>query len=174
MKKLISLLALALFSKLTIAAETTQYLGLDYSWGKYEISNGSIYDLDGVRLRYGQYLVPHFAVEGHFLYGTSGDNLIHGTDAGGTLHNKHTTSLFLRGDIGDTFKLYALLGWSHTTFEVSGLGVQPKDRESDMSYGAGIEILSFSRTAIDINYLMYHDEEYLEYTVTSVGITRRF
>ncbi|MDZ7660750.1 porin family protein [Thiohalophilus sp.] len=174
MKKLISFLALALFANLALAAETEQYLGLDYSWGKYETSNGSIYDLDGVRVRYGKYLVPHFALEAHFLYGTSGDNLIHGTDAGGKLHNKHTTSLFLRGDIGDTYKLYALLGWSHSTFEVSGLGIQPKERESDMSYGAGIEYLVSQRTAIDINYMMYHDEDYLEFTVTSFGITQRF
>lgn len=173
MKKIVSLLALALLSIPAWAADIEHYVGLDYSWTLFENPNGTRITPSGVRVRYGQYMMPHIAVEAHFLYGTEDDNYIFGTDVGGNLNNKHTASLFLRGDIGTTFKLYGLVGWSYTTFEPAEIvGVQ--EEESDLSYGAGIEYRVSKNTAIDANYILYHDEDYFEYSASSVGVTYHF
>ena len=174
MKKLVSLLSLALLWGPAWAADIEQYVGVDYSWTLYENINGTRITPSGIRARYGQYLIPHFAVEAHFLYGTEDDNIIFGTDAGGKLNNKHTASLFLRGDIGETFKLYGLVGWSYTTFETTGTALGLQQEESDLSYGAGIEYRVSKNTAIDASYTLYHDEEYFEYSASSLGITHHF
>jgi opacity protein-like surface antigen len=175
MKKLVSLLSLALLSGPAWAADIEQYVGMDYSWGTFSPQGGSDIDLDGVRIRYGQYLIPHFGVEAHYLVGTQDGNIIPDTDAGGKLSVKHPASLFLRGDIGDTFKLYGLVGWSKSTFEVKGSPASDsKTNESDLSYGGGIEYFVSKNTAIDVSYIIYHDEEYFEFSTASLGVTHHF
>jgi opacity protein-like surface antigen len=173
MKKLVSLLSLALLSGPAWAADIEQYVGVDYSWTLFENKNGTRLTPSGVRARYGQYLIPHFAVEAHYLYGTQDDNIIFGTDAGGKFSLKHTASLFLRGDIGSTIKLYGLVGWSYTTFKVTG-AFPVQQEESDLSYGGGIEYHISKNTAIDASYIIYHDEKYFDFTASSLGVTYHF
>jgi len=170
MKKLIGLLALALFSNQALAADNTKYMGLDYTWGLYDHENGIRLYLDGPRIRYGQYLTPHIAFEIHYIYGTSGDNLVLGTNAFGQGFLEHTGSIFLRGDIGDTFKLYGLFGYSDSHFTLAG----NTQIERDLSYGGGFEYQVTKQTSIDLSYVIYHDEKYLTFSSSGIGLTHRF
>ena len=177
MKKggLVSLLLLA--TNTVMARDEQSYIGLDYTLG--EFTQDGVPDalrLDGVRIRGGQYFVPHIALEAHFLYGTSGDSIEDGSgNKLATLDNKHPTSLFFRGDVGDTFKLYLLAGYSETSYETTGiLAGNVKSTDRDISYGGGLALEFSKNTYLDLSYVVYHDEESYEYATGSLGVTHQF
>ncbi len=177
MKKFVSLLIFMLFSNLALAANYHNYVAIDYTWGILDDKVGNELELDGARIRYGNYIVSNLALELQFLYGASGDSITSGTSKL-KVDLRHTASIFLRGEIGSTFKLYVLAGYSETTFEtsgsVAGYTLPAKKPEEDLSYGGGIQFMFDRDTSLDINYIVYHDEEYFEYAGASLGFSHHF
>ncbi|PXX94772.1 porin family protein [Halomonas sp. LBP4] len=134
------------------------YIGGDAMFWELDRDRGPDRDSVGVRLRGGAQFNDYFAAEGHL--GTGGSD--------GGIELDYLVGAYAKGilPLGDTLRLYGLLGYTEVDFDV--------DREGDFSYGAGGEFDVAPNLAIGADYMRYLDKSNHNFDAASIGLTYRF
>lgn len=177
MKKVLALFVSVIVSASATAADNQSYFGGAYHSGVYEEQYLSDANPASLKLKYGQYLSPNLAIEGHLLFGISDDSInVNGIDV--DIELSQALSIFLKGDINltATTNLYGLIGFSRGELEASvpEFDVSVTEKDSDLSYGVGIESEISPNLLISAEYISYLSEDTYDYSGFNFGISKKF
>ncbi len=174
------LLLVSMFVPLSASAQ--DYEGQPLYWGlaitpmQYDDAVGALetFDLVGVTGRLGLDFGRYLGVEAQAGTTSSDENLLAGTDF--DLGVDNFVSGYLRLNIPiERGRLYALAGWTAVEFAADANQFSiDDDYQEDLSWGLGVELYGNERTALDINYIRYLDEDETVLEGVSLGFVRRF
>ncbi len=84
--------------------------------------------------------------------------------------------IYFRGEypVSETFKIFAVLGFTQGELTASALGIELSEDESDLSYGFGAEIVLNEKVGINLQYMQYLDKSDFDISGFGIGIKLYF
>ncbi|HSH48814.1 MAG TPA: porin family protein [Halomonas sp.] len=134
------------------------YVGGDAMFWELDNKRGSDRDSVGLRVRGGAQFNDYLALEGHL--GTGGSD--------GSAELDYLVGAYGKGilPVTDQFRFYGLAGITEVDYDM--------DRESDFSYGAGLEFAVTPQLSVGADYMRYLDKSDYNFNAASVGMRYRF
>jgi len=176
-------LSTTLASSVIAAAEGNQYFGLQYGALNFENNNGVEWDPNAILGRFGSFLSDNFALEGRIGIGTSSDTVTAFLPGTGIVDVElEIDTLFgLYGvgqhNFGNNSSVYALIGITRGDASISVTGAtnsSESDSETDLSYGAGLNIGISNNIGINLEYISYISKSDFDVTAVSFGFVAKF
>lgn len=147
------------------------YIGADaMAWNLDFDGVDSDFNSLGLRLVAGMKLDDYLAVELHGATGGSDSN--YGLD----IELDYLVGGFLKGivPLGESARLFGLLGYSEVKITASGYGLSESGRDDDISFGAGAEFDVSDNLAISADITRYLSKSDYDLDAYSVGLRYRF
>jgi len=135
----------------------------------FEISSNQ--DFSQAMINTGYKINPYFAFEGRYFLGTNDQNWNNIGNNGISGFNNlsaqvDTWALYTKflAPLGDSFNLYALLGYGSATYSINGENVENgSDVFAGFSWGLGADIAFNKNFGAFVDYVTFYDDQYTNY-----------
>ena len=170
LKKLAALAALALATSAASAqtAKTDFYGEVAFTSTTYKASNLSgSWSPSALRGVVGMGFHENFAVEGMLLVGAADSS-----NLGVNLKLTSGAGLYLkpRAKLGDSVEVFARLGWANVNSKVGNIDT----KDNGASYGLGGSFSLNKTTSLNVDYMLYNDQNGAKIDGVSVGVGFKF
>ncbi len=172
LKKLVAVAAIALVSTAASAQATNNNTGY-FAEVAYTSTNFKVDGLAGnwnpsaLRGIFGKGLNDNLAVEAMLLLGTSD-----ASNLGVNLKVSSGAGIYVKPRVmlGDSFELFGRLGWANINSKVGNTDA----RDNSVSYGVGASYSFTKAVSLNVDYMMFNNQNGSKIDGTSVGIGFKF
>ena len=175
-KKLTAITAMGLLSCAASvhAADENYYAELGYTTFKYS-GAGAEWTPTAVRGIFGNNLAENYAIEAMLLLGAS--NSSNGSTRGVTIKTESGAGVYFKpkAKLGSHVEVFGRLGWANINTQVSSsFGGTTDAADSGLSYGFGAAISINKAMSVNVDYMLYNEDNGSKIDGVTVGIGYKF
>lgn len=177
MNRISAFVALTTLGALSATASADVYKsggGSLYAGGNYTFVDFEEGDLDGdlgtLSAKVGGYITPIFGLEARAGFGTADDDVGFDTDL--SVNSFFGGYATINAVNESPVTPYGIIGFTRYELELDGPFGSEKEDESDLSYGAGVNIALSEELSGNVEYMRYVDKD--DATVDGIGLGLTF
>lgn len=145
------------------------YAGGNYTFVDFD-DDGFNADMGTLSGKVGGYVTPYFGLEARAGFGVADENVGFGTDL--SVNSFFGGYATVNAVNESPVTPYGIIGFTRYELELDGPGGSVKDDESDLSFGAGVNLAITEELSGNLEYMRYVDKD--DATVDGIGLGLTF
>jgi len=173
MNRIPAFIAIATLGTLSVTATADMYKtggGSLYAGGNYTFvdidGDGFDADVGTLSAKVGGYVTPYFGLEARAGFGVADEDVGFSTDL--SVNSFFGGYATINAVNESPVTPYGIIGFTRYELELDGPGISEKDDETDLSFGAGVNVAITEELSGNLEYMRYVDTD--DATVDGIGL----
>ncbi len=150
------------------------YTGFNYSTTKYKDQNLPKFETAVGVFRIGKFFEDYLAIEGRVGFGLEEDSdFVIVNDVKFEVDSLYGAYVLVQPDLVDGFSFYGIAGFSVVDVSLENadaVGLSTSNDETGLSLGVGVDLGKSERIKINLEYMIYLDEDDFDFEAISLGV----